>query len=95
MVLYVLIVILTMVNAVIAVHLGLSAAIAKILVKVLTCPKCLTFWSSLGLLYIVGCNLLIAVLLSLLSAYASNWFAILLVKLTQYYDKLWQSVNRK
>lgn len=92
---FVLIVCLTIVNATIAVHLGLSVAIGKILMKVLSCPKCLTFWSTLFLLWIFGCNLFIAVVLSLLSAYIANWFALLLVKLNQKYNELWQKLSKK
>jgi hypothetical protein len=92
---FVLIVLLTMVNATIAVHLGLSAAIGKVLTKVLSCPKCLTFWCSLVLLIMFGCNIFIAVVLSLLGAYTSSWFALLLVKLNQKYNELWQNLNDK
>lgn len=92
---FVLIVLLTVVNATIAVHLGLSVAIGKVLVKILSCPKCMTFWASLGLLILFGCNIFIAVILSLLGAYVSSWFALLLIKLNQKYNKLWQRLNDK
>lgn len=92
---FVLIVLLTVVNATIAVHLGLSVAIGKVLTKMLSCPKCLTFWSSLGLLILFGCNIFIAVVLSLLGAYVSSWFALLLIKLNQKYNELWQRLNDK
>lgn len=91
---FVLIVVLTMINATIAVHLGLSVAIGKILTKILSCPKCLTFWSSLCLLYLLNCNLVIAVLLSLLGAYLSGWFALIIVKLNKKYEELWQRLNK-
>jgi len=92
---FVLIVLLTMVNATIAVHLGLSVAIGKIVTKILSCPKCLTFWSSMLFLYLFGCNIFIAVVLSLLGAYIANWFALLLTKLNQKYYELWQRLNNK
>jgi hypothetical protein len=92
---FVLIVLLTMANATIAVHLGLSVAIGKIVTKILSCPKCLTFWSSLLLLYLFGCNIFVAVVLSLLSAYIANWFALLLIRLNQKYNELWQRLNDK
>lgn len=92
---FVLIVVLTTLNATVAVHLGLSVAIGKILSKILSCPKCLSFWSSLALLYLFGCNLALAVLLSLLSAYISSWLALLLVRLNQKYEELWQKVSKK
>lgn len=93
---FVLIVLLTMVNATLAVHLGLSVAISKIVVKVFSCPKCLTFWTSLFLLYfIINCNIFVAVVLSILGAYAANWFALILIRLNQKYDELWQRLNDK
>ena len=92
---FVLIVVLTMINSVIAVHLGLSVAISKVLTKILSCPKCLTFWSTLILLYLFKCDIVIAILLSLLNAYISNWFALLLIKLNQKYEKLWQKLSKK
>lgn len=92
---FVLIMLLTVVNATIAVHLGLSVAIGKVLTKILSCPKCLTFWSCLGILFLCGCNIFIAVVLSLLGAYVSSWFALLLIKLNQKYNELWQRLNDK
>lgn len=92
---FILIVIMIMINSVIAIHLGLSTAIAKILTKILSCSKCLTFWSSLCLLYMLGCNIVIAVLLSLIGAYISNWLALILIRFNQKYEKLWQRLNNK
>lgn len=92
---FVLIVVLTALNAVIAVHMGLSVAVGKVLTKILSCPQCLSFWSTLIVLYLFGCNIVVAVLLSLLGAYLSNWIALVLVKLNQTYDELWQRLNKE
>lgn len=92
---FVLMVILTTLNAVFAVHLGLSAAVGKILSKILICPKCLSFWTSLTVLYLFNCNIVVAVLLSLLSAYSSSWIALILVKLNQKYNELWQRLEKQ
>lgn len=92
---YALIVILLMVCSTIMVHLGLPTAILKVVSKIASCHKCLTFWSSLGILLYVGCDILLAMLLSLLGAYSSNWFALLFVELAKQYDKLWHALNKK
>ena len=47
-----LVALIAMVVAVLAHHLGLSEAIAKVVSKVARCPKCLTFW--LVLLVLTG-----------------------------------------
>lgn len=92
---YILIVILMMANAILSVHLGLSSAVSKIVVKIMCCPKCLTFWSSLLFLMCTGCNIVVAVLLSLCSAYVSNWLTLLLVKLNKEYNELWQKLSNE
>lgn len=86
--------IVLMMVATVAVHLGLPQAIAKVLVKVFGCHKCLTFWTTLIVMQLCGYSLIIALPLSFLSAYLSNWFALLLVLLNKLYDKLWQRVNK-
>ena len=91
----VLIVLTTMVTATLAVHLGLSVEVGKILTKILSCPKCLTFWGSVTILYLIGCSAYLAVVLSLLGAYIANWFGFMLIKLQKLYNKLWQRLNDK
>jgi len=86
-------IVLMMVSTV-AVHLGLPQAIAKILVKVFGCHKCLTFWTTLVVVQLCGYPLLIALPLSFITAYLSNWFALLLIQLNKLYNKLWQKVNK-
>lgn len=92
---YALIVIMLMVSAIIAIHLGLVEAVMKVVIKVAKCHKCLTFWSSLCVLLFTNCNIVLALLLSLLGAYLSNWFVLLFIELTKEYDKLWQRLNKK
>lgn len=84
-----------MVNATLAIHLGLTVALGKLITKILSCNKCLTFWCTLLILYLFNCNIIIAVLLSLLGAYTSNWFALILVKFNQKYIEIWQRLNKK
>ena len=85
---------LTMVVATVAVHLGLPEAIAKVVSKVMQCHKCMSFWLTLIVLTILGADILVAALLSICAAYASNWFALLLIVLHKLYNRLWQRLNK-
>ena len=85
---------LLMVVATVSVHLGLPQAIAGIVRKICECHKCLSFWMTLLGLLLTGCSVLYAALLSICSAYLSNWFAVLLVWLNKLYERLWERVNK-
>lgn len=85
---------LLMTIATVSVHLGLPQAIGQVVMKILKCHKCLSFWLTLiGLLW-YGCPLIVATLLSLLSAYMSHWLALLLIVFNNIYNKIWQRLNR-
>lgn len=84
-----------MVASVLVVNLGLGEAIAKVSDKVLQCPTCLTFWGTLGALLYNGADVVLAVVLSILMAYVSNYFGILLTVLNRLYEKLWERSNAK
>ena len=86
--------IVLMMAATLAVHLGLPQAIAKVISKICSCHKCLSFWICLIAMAYVGFPLVLTLLLSLLAAYASNWFAIILVMLNRIYDKLWEILGK-
>ena len=87
--------ILTMVVSTMAVQLGLPQAISSIVRKVCECHKCLSFWSTLIVLLYFGSDIFVAVLLSIVAAYISNWTAIALIILNKIYEKVWERVNRK
>lgn len=91
---YVLIAIAVMMTATIAVHMALPQAVLAVAGKIGKCHKCFTFWSVLAVLLIVGCDVIIAALLSLGASYVSNWFGLLLIWLNCKYNELWQRVNR-
>lgn len=86
---------MVMVAAVVAQHLGLSDAVAKVSGKVLRCPRCLSFWTVLFVLTYLGNDVVPAVGLSLAMAYLSEWVSIPLVMLNDLFDYLWQKANRK
>ena len=85
---------LLMVVATVAAHLGLSQAIGVVVTKVCKCHKCLSFWLTLLVLIAAGCPVVPAALLSLFAAYMSNWFALVLIKLNDIYEKIWQRLNK-
>lgn len=91
---YIAIVILVLISASIAVHLELTKAILLVLNKVLKCHKCLTFWGTLIALYIAKCPILLAICLSLLNSYMSNWLAIVLVMLVKEYENVWHALSK-
>lgn len=89
-----LVALIAMVVACLAHHLGLSEAIAKVVSKVARCPKCLTFWLVLLVLMITCENTIVAISLSLLCAYLSNWVGLLLMWLNKVYNKVWERLNK-
>lgn len=80
---------------VLAQHLGLSDAVANVVSKILKCPKCLTFWTVLFVLIVIGCDPFLAMGLSVLMAYLSAWCGLLLYLLNQLYDWIWQRISRQ
>ena len=91
----ILIAIAVMIGCTIAIHLNLPQAICGVVSKICRCHKCLSFWGTLVVLLLIGCNLIIAAMLAIGVAYLSNWFAMLLVWLNDMYDRVWQKVNQK
>ena len=85
---------LVMAVATIAAHLGLPQAIAVVVGKICKCHKCLSFWSTLVVLLCATGNIVVAALLSIIAAYASEWFALVLIILNKIYDRLWQRLNK-
>lgn len=89
-----LIALMAMMLATLAQHLGLPESIARVGLKVAKCPKCLSFWIALFVLAILGCNIIVAIGLSLIVAYLSFWFGLLLGYLNRKYDELWQRIQK-
>ena len=84
---------IAMIVAILAQHLGLSEAVARIILKIAKCPKCLTFWCVLGAEIAMHDNILVAIGLSLMSAYLVSWVGLLLEYLYKLYNELWQRLN--
>lgn len=85
---------IAMMLATLAHHLGLPEAIARVGLKVAKCPKCLSFWVALFVLVVSGCNVFLAIGLSLIVAYLSFWFGLLLGWLNRKFDELWLKLQK-
>lgn len=86
---------ISMMVGVTAHHLGLTEEVAKIAEKIAGCPKCCSFWITLFVLLFNGCNIFVAAALSLLAAYLSFYFGLMLMLLQRLYNWLWQKVNQE
>ena len=90
---YLVIALIAMATATLANHLGLTEAVSDIAGKIAKCPKCCSFWASLLVLCLSGCNLFVAVGLSLFVSYLSFWFGLILIVLQKVYNMLWKKIN--
>lgn len=86
---------IVMMCATLAQHLGLAQAIAEVISKIADCPRCCSFWSSFLILVLIGCNIFIALGLSLIMAYLSHWFGLMLFVLNRLYDTIWRRIQRR
>lgn len=86
--------ILAMLSAVLIVNLGLGDAIAEVSGKILKCPICLSFWGALAALLYNGTEIIIAVSLSILVAYLSNFVGIVLMMFNRLYTWLYGKETR-
>ena len=80
---------LAMLSAVLIVNLGLGDAIAEVSGKILKCSTCLSFWGALAALLYNGTDIVIAVSLSILVAYLSNFVGIVLMMFNRLYTWLY------
>lgn len=78
-----------MVAATLIQHLGLAEAIAGVFGKIVRCNQCFVFWSALASLVYSGCNIIQAVVLSILASYLSNWLILILIQLQRLFDYIY------
>lgn len=86
---------IVMISSVLVVNLGLGEAIAKVSNKILQCHTCLTFWSTMAALTYKGTDIIITVSLSIIVAYLSNFFGLLIMILNRLYTWLYGKENDK
>ena len=84
-----------MIAATLIQHLGLAEAISKVMSKVASCNQCFTFWTVLTALLYCHCDMVMAVLLSIVMAYISNWFVLLLMYLQRLFTRLYEREKGK
>ena len=83
-------------SCVLFIGMGLEAEIERVLscrFRILSCPKCLTFWSVLLFGAVTGHGLVETVAVSFLSAYASLWLSRLCDELTILYNRLYENIT--
>ena len=84
------------ISCVLFVSMGLSAAIQETLhfkSQILSCPKCLTFWSVLIFNLLTGTRPVEAVAVSFISAYVALWAALLLDSITIIYNWFYEKIT--
>lgn len=84
-----------MVASTLIVNLGLGEAIADVSSKILKCPVCLTFWSTMASLYYYDSDIITMLVLSISMSYLSNYFGLIVYGLNLLYDKIWMVLNKK
>lgn len=85
----------SMIIATLSVHLGLAEAIMNVAKKIASCSQCATFWVTLiALTVFCDGGVIVDVVVSVIVAYISNWFVLLLICLQQKYEKLWQKIKK-
>jgi len=77
-------------------HLGLVGAIEEVLkrnIPIVNCPKCFTFWVILFTTCFSGWNMVAALAVSFLSAYASLWLQLIFTFIDKLFDKLYDKIH--
>ena len=78
------------------VWMGLSDAVQEVLrvrLRILSCPKCLTFWTTLVWSLTHGAGFVRSVAASFLFAYAALWVALALDGLSVLYNKCYETIS--
>lgn len=87
-------------SCVMFIHLGLVDAILSVYsiedkVPIITCPKCLTFWSVLCFLVLTGHNIIHSVAIAFLTAYSAIWFDLLLGLMDAWYEDIYNRISER
>ena len=76
-------------------HLGLVKAIEETLhreLKIINCPKCLTWWSSLVYSMITSCEPIPSLAISFLASYSAIWLELFEGMIDKLYDKIYDKI---
>lgn len=88
-------ILLLVLSATLANHLGLIEAIESVLhfkIPILNCPKCCSFWLVLAYSLLRGQELVVSVAVSFLSAYSAVWLELLCGTIDYLYNKLYENI---
>lgn len=85
----------TAVTAAVAHHLGLVEKAAGIAGEIAGCPRCTVFWVTLGVLLIEHTDVVASVAVSMVLAYLTDWFGLLLFDFAKLYEKLWKRQRKR
>ncbi|MBR3784011.1 MAG: hypothetical protein IKJ78_06075 [Bacteroidales bacterium] len=91
-------ILLLMLSATLANHLGLVEAVEGVLrhkIPVLNCSKCASFWLVLLCSLLSGQPLIASVAVSFLCAYAAMWLELLYGYIDTLYNRLYESIYPK
>ena len=85
-------------SCVLFVQMGLADAVCdtlRIKARVITCPKCATFWTCLIWTICRGNGVLWSVAVSFVSSYLALWLALLYDALAALYNDLYATINKQ
>lgn len=83
-------------GCVLFINMGLSEAVQETLgfhSRILSCPKCLTFWTTLTFLVFSGCRFVVAIGASFLFSYLALWADLGLSALNKIYNELYKQIT--
>ena len=83
-------------SCVLFVQMGLSGAIQELLklkLRILSCPKCLSFWTVLAWTLFSGAGPVRSVAASFFCSYAATWAALILDGLAALYNWLYEQIT--
>ena len=85
-------------SCVMFIHMGLVDAVLGVYgiedrVPIVTCPKCLTFWSVLCFLTFSGHNIIMSVAIAFLACYVAIWFDLFLGFMDRLYENIYNRIS--
>ena len=89
---------LIIIICVLFIQMGLSDAIQRIFkvkLVILSCPKCLTFWSVLTYCIIMHFGIINCLATSFISSYISLWLVLLYDIIAVKYNKYYEDINQE
>lgn len=84
--------------SVLFIGMGLAGEIqrtAGVSLRILNCPKCLTFWATLAALLISRHPILLSVAVSFITSYLAMWLTLGYDALTILYNRLYEEITEK